>query len=72
MMEHMTAHLSDLLCGFRQGYNTQHALTRFLEKCETYLDTGGKAGLSSWIFLRNSIASTTISYRLTACFRFQP
>ena len=44
MMEHMTAYLSDLLCGFRQGYNAQHALTRFLEKCKIYLDTGGKAG----------------------------
>ena len=34
MMEHMTAYVSDLLCGFRQGYNAQHALTRFLEKCK--------------------------------------
>ena len=44
MMEHMTAYLSDLLCGFRQGYNAQHALTHFLEKCKIYLDTGGKTG----------------------------
>ena len=44
MMEHMTAYLSDLLCGFRQGYNAQHAITHFLEKCKIYLDTGGKAG----------------------------
>ena len=36
MMEHMTAYLSDLLCGFRQGYNAHHALTRFLEKCKIY------------------------------------
>ena len=44
MMEHMTDYLSDLLCDFRQAYNAQHALTRFLEKCKIYLDTGGKAG----------------------------
>ena len=43
-MEHMTAYLSDLLSGFQQGYNAQHALTLFLEKCKIYLDTGGKAG----------------------------
>ena len=44
MMEHMTDYLSEMLCGFRQGYVAQHALTRFLEKCKIYLDTGGKAG----------------------------
>ena len=43
MMEHMTAYLSDFLCGFRHGYNARHALTRFLEKCKIFLDTGGKA-----------------------------
>ena len=28
---------------FPTGYNAQHALTRFLEKCKIYLDIGGKA-----------------------------
>ena len=36
--------LSSLLCGFRKGYNTQHALLRFLETCNMTLDKGGIAG----------------------------
>ena len=36
--------LSSLLCGFRKGYNTQHALLRFLESCKMTLDKGGIAG----------------------------
>ena len=33
-----------LLCGFRKGYNTQHALLRCLETCKMTLDKGGIAG----------------------------
>ena len=36
--------LSSLLCGFRKGYNIQHALLRFLESCKMTLDKGGIAG----------------------------
>ena len=39
---HMSPYLSWLLCGFRKGYNTQHALMRAIEKWKAYLDNGGK------------------------------
>ena len=61
MMEHMTDYLSDLLCRFRQGYNAQHALTRFLEKCKIYLDTGGKAGA---VFMDHSKAFDCVKHDL--------
>ena len=32
--------LSPLLCDFRKGYNTQHALLRFLETCKITRDNG--------------------------------
>lgn len=32
------------LCGFRQGYSTQHALVNFLEKCKTVMDNKDIAG----------------------------
>ena len=41
---YITTSLSSLLCGFRQGYNAQHALVRLLEKFKISLDEGGKAG----------------------------
>ena len=44
LMEYMNGHLSNILCGFRQGYNAQHVLTHCLDKCIIHLDTGGKAG----------------------------
>ncbi len=44
MMEHIGPYLSDLLCGFRKGYNAQHALTRFIEMCKMLVDKEGKAG----------------------------
>ena len=34
---------SPLLCGFRKGYNTQHALLKFLETCKATMDSGGFA-----------------------------
>ena len=31
-------------CGFRKGYNTQHALLKCLETCKAAIDNGGFAG----------------------------
>ena len=36
--------LFQYLCGFRESYNTQPALKRFLEKCKSVLDNKGFAG----------------------------
>ena len=36
--------LSPLLCVFRKGYNTQHALLKFLETCKAAIDNGDFAG----------------------------
>ena len=48
MSEQMTAYLetslSPYLCGLRKGYNTQHALARFVEKCKSVQDKKGFAG----------------------------
>ena len=40
----MQSYLSSLLCGFRKGYNAQHALVRMLEKWKTSLDKGENVG----------------------------
>ena len=44
IVAYITPFLSSLLCGFRKGYNAQHALVRLLEKFKIRLDEGGKAG----------------------------
>ena len=44
IVTYITPFLSSLLCGFRKGYNAQHALVRLLEKLKISLDEGGKAG----------------------------
>ena len=36
--------LSPLLCVFREGYGTQHALLRLIETCNKSIDSGGIAG----------------------------
>ena len=41
---YMSQYLPSLLCGFRKGYNAQHALIRAIEKWRTCLDKGGKVG----------------------------
>ena len=41
---HMSPYLSWLLCGFRKGYNAQHALMRAIENWKACLDNGGKIG----------------------------
>ena len=40
----MDAKLSKLLCGFRSGYSTQHALFRLIQKWQSCLDKSGKIG----------------------------
>ena len=37
--------LSSLLCGFRDGYSTQHALFRLIEACRCTLDKKGYVGM---------------------------
>ena len=37
--------LSNLLCGFRERYSTQHALLRLVEKCKKCLDSDGVMGM---------------------------
>ena len=44
IIDYMTSYLSSLLCGFRKGYNAQHALVRMLEKLKTSLENGGNIG----------------------------
>ena len=44
MMNFDTSALSDYLCGFRKGKNTQHALLQLIEKCKKILDNRGYAG----------------------------
>ena len=41
---HALSFLSPLLCGFREGYETQHALLRLIETCKKTLNKGGVAG----------------------------
>ena len=43
-MTFVTSFLSNFLCGFRKGYNTQHALLNLIEKCKRVLDKKGYAG----------------------------
>ena len=38
MLPFIRPSLSDLLCGFREGYNTRHALIRLVENCCAGLD----------------------------------
>ena len=44
VMPFVECFLSALLCGFWKGYNTQHALLKFLETCKITMDNGGFAG----------------------------
>ena len=44
IIDYMGPYLSSLLCGFRKGYNAQHALVRMLEKWKTSLDNGANIG----------------------------
>ena len=44
MLPLVQSFLSLLLCGFREGYGTQHALLRLVEACKKTIDSGGVAG----------------------------
>ena len=41
MLPFIRPKLTNLLCGFREGYSTQHALLRLVETCKTCLDSDG-------------------------------
>ena len=53
--------ISPLLCGFRKGYSTQHALLRLLHKLNTHLDNNQLVGL---LLIDLSKAFDCISYEL--------
>ena len=42
---HIKDHLSEQLCGFREGYSTQHCLVKMTEKIKNALDRGNSAGI---------------------------
>ena len=44
LLNNIDIHLSKFLCGYRKGYNAQHALVSLLEKWKTILDKKGYAG----------------------------
>ena len=44
MMPFVQKFLSPLLCGFREGYGTQHALLRLIETCNKSIDSGRGGG----------------------------
>ena len=44
MLPFVQSLLSSLLCGFREGYGTQHALLCLVEACKKTIDIGGVAG----------------------------
>ena len=44
MLPFVQSFLSSLLCGFREGYGTQHALLRFVEACKKKMDNRDVAG----------------------------
>ena len=44
MLPFVQSFLFPLLCGFREGYGTQHALLCLIEACNKLIDSGGIAG----------------------------
>ena len=44
MLPFVQSFLSPLLCEFREGYGTQHALLHVVETCKKSIDSGGVAG----------------------------
>ena len=61
MTRYITPFLSNLLCGFRKNFNTQHALIRMLEKWKMGLDNGESIGA---IFMDLSKAFDCIKHYL--------
>ena len=58
---YMEEHLSQYLCGYRKGFNAQHALIALIEKWKESLDNKGYAGA---IFVDLSKAFDTINHQL--------
>ena len=58
---HIEKYLSPYLCGFRKGFNTQHALISMIEKWKQSLDQKGLAGA---ILMDLSKAFDTINHQL--------
>ena len=52
MLPFVQKFLSPLLCGFREGYGTQHTLLRHIETCNKSIDSGGIAGA---VFSRSAL-----------------
>ena len=44
LLDKINPHLSENLCGYREGYSTQHALISMVEKWRKSLDNKGFAG----------------------------
>ena len=44
MLPFVQSFMSPLLCGFREGYGTQHALILLIEACNKSIDSGGIVG----------------------------
>ena len=57
----ITDYLSDFLCGYRQGYNTQHALIKLIESWRQSLDS---RGYSAAVLMDLSKAFHTINHEL--------
>ena len=58
---HFNQYLSPFLCGYRKGFNTQHALITLIEKWKLSLDSNGYAGA---IIMDLSKAFDTINHDL--------
>ena len=59
--EFIESHLSSIMCGYRKGFNTQHALIALLEKWRSILD---KRGFSGAILMDLSKAFDCINHEL--------
>ena len=61
MLDHIEMNLSEKLCGYRKGFNAQHALIRLIEKWRASLDRKGYAGA---VLMDLSKAFDTINHDL--------
>ena len=58
---HIKKYLSPNLCGYRKGYNTQHALVSLMEKWKKILDNKGFGGV---VLMDLSKVSDTLNHKL--------
>ena len=61
VITHIDRYLSNFLCGYRKGYNTQHALISLIEKWKSTLDKQGYAGA---VLMDLSKAFDTLNHEL--------